>query len=384
MAGRAARLVGMQKISISGPAELLAVLPFHLGFRPHRSAVVVCFHERRMGLVVRLDACPRPQAAEAAAQLVPALRAEVPTHVMLVGYEDEAGEAAGLCDALADLLGQEGIEVTDRLVVRGDRWYGLMCECCPQEGTPLRADADVPGIAGFVALGRTVLEDREALAALIEPAPDPPRQLGDAIREFVDELEWARRLLSHPAGSSFFPPGSVVGDDTELRRLADEAGASWGRLLRGAFVGGLPDAALPALAGSLRDVHLRDALIAWLCPGTLPPDAFEPALVDALVDHLGPFDEGGGRERGRRFGDAGADQDREAIQARLEALCRAVPAEHAAPVLSVVASYAWWCGDGARASVALERALELEADHRLCALLRQLVGLGIRTDRASA
>lgn len=382
----------MQKISISGPAELLAVLPFHLGFRPHRSAVVVCFHERRMGLVVRLDVWPRPQAAEAAAQLIPALRAESPTHVMLVGYEDDAGEAAALCDALAELLADEGVEVTDRLVVRGDRWYGLMCDCCPEEGTPLRADADVPGLAGFVALGRTVLHDREALAALIEPAPDAPGHLGDAIREFVDELEWARRLVTRPPGSSFFPPGTVPGDDSELRRLADEAIAGWGRLLRGAFPAGPPDAALPALAGSLRDVHLRDALIAWLCPGTLPADSFEPALVDALVDHLGPIDEPGAGERARRSGGAGTvqcedqceGQDREAVQARLEALCRAVPAEHAAPVLAVVASYAWWCGDGARASVALEKALELEPDHRLCALLRRLVGLGVRTDRASA
>jgi hypothetical protein len=378
----------MQKISISGPAELLAVLPFHLGFRPHRSAVVVCFHERRMGLVVRVDVCPRPEAAEAAAQLVPALRSESPTHVMLVGYEDEAGVAAALCDALAELLADEGVEVTDRLVVRGDRWYGLMCDCCPEEGTPLRADADVPGVAGFVALGRTVLHDREALAALIEPAPDAPRHLGDAIREFVDELEWARRLVSRPPGSSFFPPGTVPGDDSELRRLADEAIAGWGRLLRGAFAAGFPDAALAALAGSLRDVHLRDALIAWLCPGTLPADSFEPALVDALVDHLGPIDERGGPGRAGRFGDVGegqcGDQDREAVQARLEALCRAVPAEHAAPVLAVVASFAWWCGDGARASVALEKALELEPDHRLCALLRRLVGLGVRTDRASA
>jgi hypothetical protein len=345
-----------------------------------------------MGLVVRLDVCPRPEAAEAAAQLVPALRAESPTHVMLVGYEDEAGEAAALCDALGELLADEGIEVTDRLVVRGDRWYGLMCDCCPQEGTPLRADADVPGIAGFVALGRTALHDREALASLVEPAADPPRHLGEAIREFVDEMEWARRLVSRPPGSSFFPPGELAGDDTELRRLADEAIAAWSRLVRGPVRGEVPDAELPALAGSLRDVHLRDALIAWLCPGTLPPHAFEPALVDALVDHLGPIDgpvdepidEPGGRRRERRRGDAAGIPDQEAVQARIEALCRAVPAEHAAPVLSVVASYAWWCGDGARASVALEKALELEPDHRLCALLRRLVGLGIRTDRASA
>ena len=40
----------MPKISLSGPAELLTIIPFHLGFQPVRSVVVVCFHGKRLGL----------------------------------------------------------------------------------------------------------------------------------------------------------------------------------------------------------------------------------------------------------------------------------------------------------------------------------------------
>jgi hypothetical protein len=379
----------MQKISISGPAELLAILPFHLGFRPTRSVVLVCFHERRLGLVARLDVCPESDADAVAEQVLPALRAESPGQVMLVGYEDSPGEATALCEALEDAVVSAGIEVTDRLVVRGDRWYGAMCECCPEEGTPLRAEADVPAVAGFVALGRAPLPDRESLAKLVEPLEDAPPWLCDAIREFVDELEWARRLVVAPPGRSFYAPGEAPVDDSELRRLQEESLAAWGRLLKGSWGEAMPAKELPAIVGALRDRHIRDGLVAWLCPGTLGADSFEASLVEALEEHLGPLapadaGQGTGRPGPRGAARVDTDDNTDDVLARLEALCRAVPAEHATPVLSVLASYAWWCGDGARASVALEQALELEPDHRLCALLRRMVGLGVRAHRASA
>jgi hypothetical protein len=395
----------MQKISISGPAELLAVLPFHLGFRPARSVVLVCFHERRLGLVVRLDACPPLEAHEVVEHLLPTLRVESPTRAMLISYEDVPGEGAALADALQGLLSDEDIPLSDRLTVRDGRWFGELCEgeCCPPEGAALPEDADVPGVAGYVALGRSVLPGRESLTALIEPlgavtdvsgsagpggSQDAIAALSQSIREFEHELEWARRLLVEPAGRSFYPLGSAPVDDSEIIRLVDESLEAWSRLLGASGSGDVRSEDLPALVGCLRDVHIRDALIAWLCPGTLGPEDLEPRLVDALVAHLGPLDlptEPSARGRLRHLG--GRDdhpRDSDDVQARLERLCRLVPAARATPVLSVVASYAWWRGDGVRAGVALERALDLEPDHRLCALLRRMVALGIRTDVATA
>lgn len=395
----------MQKISISGPAELLAVLPFHLGFRPARSVVMVCFHGKRMGLVARLDACPPVHAHDVVDQILPSLRVEAPTHVMLVGYEDVVRETAPLSDALADRLPEEAIEVTERLVVRDGRWYGLDCTraCCPPEGRALPADADVPGVAGYVALGRSVLPGRESLTAMIEPlaasfdSDDPVASIRsqravdavtEAIREFVGEVEWARRLLVEPPGRSFYPPGAAPVDNSEMVRVMDEAMEAWSRLLGGRGAGPSGQVLvedLPALVGCLRDAGIRDGLIAWLCPGTLEPQALEPLLLEVMAAHLDPLglpDEPGPRARLATSAPHGLTT--EDVRARLEALCRLVPAEHAAPVLAVAASYAWWCGDGVRAGVALERALDLEPDHRLCALLRHMISLGIRTDRASA
>ena len=66
------------------------------------------------------------------------------------------------------------------------------------------------------------------------------------------------------------------------------------------------------------------------------------------------------------------------VQARLESVCRATPAAHAAPLLALVANYAWWRGDGARAGVAADTALDLEPDHRLSRLIRESLDVGLR------
>ena len=45
------------------------------------------------------------------------------------------------------------------------------------------------------------------------------------------------------------------------------------------------------------------------------------------------------------------------MQARLVTLSQHATDEHAAPILTVLAAYAWWHGDGALARVAIDRAL---------------------------
>ena len=64
-------------------------------------------------------------------------------------------------------------------------------------------------------------------------------------------------------------------------------------------------------------------------------------------------------------------------------VCRLTPAAHAAPLLRCSSPYAWWCGDGARAGVAVDRALELEPDHRLTRLIRQSLDHGSASARGA-
>ena len=95
----------MQKISVSGPAELATIVPFHLGFQPERSVVVICLQDRAVGLVARVDVVGRPHAAETAARLTETIRRDGTTAVALVSALAAAIGYATLDGASPNLLG---------------------------------------------------------------------------------------------------------------------------------------------------------------------------------------------------------------------------------------------------------------------------------------
>ncbi|GAA2479905.1 DUF4192 domain-containing protein [Terrabacter carboxydivorans] len=476
----------MPKISLSGPAELLTIIPFHLGFQPERSVVVVCFHGKRLGLVARLDVIDPSLAFEAAAQTLPTLLQGSPSSVAIVGFEDIPDESLPLLEALADGVEAERVVVRERLVLRGGRWRSVGCDCCPDEGWLLPEQAEVPAVASYVALGHAVLPDRDELARLVEPLePTEPRH--DLAVTAIED--WQRRyraaggaICDEPASSGrrrgsrrSKVAGSELGlldggDPSPRQFLVNDALVAWGGVLGGDVEGYGMEHWLPSLVGPLRDVEFRDALIGWLCPGTVPLDTFPEELVVMLDVLLGPHlrlasgSDGAGRPgadgsgRDTEVGDDIASRlsasDREALRAlhalldlgpdalealdgddprdtaelselarlagsgiapddwegiddgheqetgegwddweaaavprvvlgRLEQVCRLTPAAHAAPVLSVVASVAWWCGDGARAGVAVDQALELEPEHRLSRLVRRSLDHGVRPSRCA-
>ncbi|OFE17484.1 hypothetical protein BA895_15915 [Humibacillus sp. DSM 29435] len=444
----------MPKISLSGPAQLLAVIPYHLGFRPDRSVVVVCFHDKRLGLMARLDAVGSEHTALAAASLLPTLVREAPTSVAIVGFELTAGETMPLSDALATAVVLERIPLRERLLVRDGRWFGLGCDCCPAEGSPMPADADVPALATYVGLGQAVLGTRAAMTRLIEPlAATAPRHdaLARAISEWQEQYAWSvvtdvgdqlealtgvgleadasdgygdagrddecgfDREDSFDCEDSF--DGDALDDDGPPRAMLVEAALlCWRALLCDETSDSALQAMLPAIVGPLRFCDLRDAIIAWICPGTMTLDHVDPDLVESLRlclgddvrapgpvpgpvsgpvsgqgPHRGPHQalrpppgESLAPPSGRWLAVAGAHDDDEAlapraIAARLERLCRATPTAHAAPVLSVFAAYAWWAGNGTKAGMAVDRALEIEGEHRLCGLIRTALDHGVRS-----
>ncbi|MDN5764522.1 MAG: DUF4192 domain-containing protein [Humibacillus sp.] len=438
----------MPKISLSGPAQLLAAIPYHLGFRPDRSIVVVCFHDKRLGLMARLDAASTEHAAFAAASLLPALVREAPTSVAIVGFEQTAGETMPLSDALATGVGLERIPLRERLVVRDGWWFGIGCDCCPAEGSPMPADADVPALATFVGLGQAVLGTRDAMTRLIEPL-DPITTghdaLVSAISDWQESYAWALvtdvdEQLGVVADIGFGPGGRELDDDfgsglddeygTEFddglgiafghgyddpdadrdppfvgagfdeggpprRVMIDTSLLCWHALLCDEITDVTLEAMVPQLVGPLRFAELRDAIIAWICPGTMRLEHVDPDLVAQLQVCLGddlrapeqppdPSPAPSPAASGERWPALTPAQDWAAVLvpramvARLERLCRATPSPHAAPVLSVFAAYAWWAGNGMKAGMAVDRALEIEGEHRLCGLIRTALDHGVR------
>ncbi|MBB2987117.1 DUF4192 domain-containing protein [Terracoccus luteus] len=444
----------MSTVSVSGPAQLLAVIPYHLGFQPLRSVVVVALRGTQVDLVARVD-IPAPGAREAVvSHLMGPVQRESPTTIALIGYESDVGESMGLLDAFAVAVSRAGLHRLGTFVVRGDRWFGVGCDCCPAEGRPMLRDADVPAIATYVGTGHAVLSGREALGTALTPlAPGDPGH--DAVALAVDDWRgrWERAARLHlweereavwlgdgdvddepaffdePALCDELTPFDGLGPDDEMPpwpdgpvgtssdggarsardELLDESLCAWGALLRGELGGSELAARLPAIVGPLRDAAVRDALVVTTCPGgPMTPDCVDERLLERVEHHLPPAvgrDEGGRTgestelaelaglaELGLLGGPGGPGGPRaawspvppHAMLASLEAAVRATPEAHAAPLLSVYASVAWWSGDGARATVAVEHALRVEPDHPLCTLLARALDLGMRPRARSA
>ena len=356
-------------ITLRGPGDVVAILPYQLGYHPHDSVVVISLRGKRVGLVARADLPPERFVAEVVASLLGPLLRDGATSVIVVGYEDHPDTSQPLLLALVERLEQACIDVVDVAVVRAGRRYSPICSepCCPPDGVALPDPADVPGVAEYVALGRSPLRSRADVEGLV--APEPRRCLGVA---------------------------RAVASRARMPRRRRRAGAAWSALLAPGEKGRRPlDRAVVAdLALGLADIPWRDGLIAWLVPTVLPTDRIDRTVV-ALLGSALPTWGGMGLSAPKQPGlslardGAGASAaergrlsvERDDLLHRLLALCRSVPDEcpdEAAAVCTVAAHVAWVGGDGAIARAAVERALRLSPDYRLAQLLVQLVEVGLR------
>jgi hypothetical protein len=363
-------------IRVTDPLDLVTVLPYQLGYHPSDSLALVGLRGRRLEVVQRVDLPSRPdarkaEATEAAAEIMASNLVDAGcATAIVIRYESHAGQGAPAGAVLAQRLREGGIDVVDHLVVRAGRVYFPECQrgCHPPDGVPLPADADVAAVAEFVALGANPLPSRDWLAERVAPSAGPT-----ATRVRAAAARLARR--SHN------------------QTLRASAMADWARLFRvgaTAWEGPPTSAAAAArMAVSLRDIPLRDLLTGWLCPGTLSLEALDPELVALARAHLPAFESrwrAGDREPpqllaepgGGGLDEAGVAYEVAVIVERLCWLARECPEQLAPGVLTVLASYAWFHGDGALASVALDRALAIDPAYRLALLLEQMVSLAIR------
>lgn len=338
-------------ITLRGPDEVIAALPYQLGYHLHDCVVAVALAGRRMGMVARTDLPPEEHAVEVASSLVGPLVRDGAGSVVVVAFEDVADASTPVLLALVEQLERAGVEVRDVAVVREGRRYSPTCtqECCPADGAPLRDPSTVPAVADLVALGRAPLPSREAVDALVEPDPVRAPAVGATI---------ASRALRRPSRRRWARAWAAL--------LVPEPDAT-----------GFDDAALADAVLSLDDIHWRDGLIAWLSPGALPTEDVDPAVMALLRAHVSLW------PTLDRRGPV-VPTDRASLGNRLLVLSRAVPdacAAEAAALCTVVGHVAWAEGQGAVARAALDRALRLVPDYRLAVLVAQLVDAGVRFPR---
>ncbi|MGL5816609.1 MAG: DUF4192 family protein [Phycicoccus sp.] len=340
-------------ITLRGPGDVAAFLPYQLGYHLAGSVVVVALVSGVVGMVARVDIPDQRDVGDAAASVLGPVLDQRPTDVTLLGYEaDDARASAPLLLELVARFGDARVEVVDALIVRAGRFVSLLClgACCgPGAGRPVPAPEDVPAVVEMVTAGRVPLPSRAALDQTVDADPVLADEVGCVMRQRALLADGARRGRSARAWARVLGRSSRAVGPRARPQPSDVADAVLG----------------------LVDPAWRDGLVARLAPGSLPMAEVDPD-VRALLDRRLPS----------WLDDA---RSRDEVCGRLLAVCRSVPDScpaEAAAVCTVTAYLAWLGGDGALARAALGRALRLTPDDRLALLLLRVVDGAVAPSRS--
>jgi hypothetical protein len=310
----------MSPLALKNPTDLLAAVPYMLGFHPADSVVVLGL--RRDALVFQLRG-DLPESHEVGrfadyyAHLVYRQRVDA---ALLVGYGEGAAVTPVLL-ATAKALGRRRIPIPEMLRACGGRFWSYVCpwpRCCPPEGRPYDVSSS-PIAAQATVSGCVALPSRTALERRLEPIAGQARELlREATRRAADRLAG---LLDSPPGVDALVPTGCAAVDAALSRH------------RGG--GRLDDDELAWLSVVLGHPPVRD--YAW----------------ESVGGNLGLH-----------------------VSLWADVLRRAEP-ELAAPPATLLGFAAWRAGEGAVASIALARALRADPDYRMAHLLDQALRQGL-------
>ncbi|RBQ21197.1 DUF4192 domain-containing protein [Spongiactinospora rosea] len=308
-------------IRITSTADVVAIVPYMLGFHPSLSMVVIMVggDTPTSAGVFRFDLPQDPAHADDHAERAAGLLHRYGIRqVLLLGY-GPGNRVTPVMDAMRRILGDAGIDVREALRVEKGRYWSYLCtdpSCCPAEGVMVDMTGSVPAATAVLA-GMRALPDRGALAAILDPPTgfDPlvgervMRQVCDRVRELaVQDHDW-------------------FGDG--VRQVT----AALDRVQAGED---LDVATLARLGVALTSVLVRDI-------------AFTRIGREDADDHVRLWTE----------------------------VTRTVPAAFAAAPATLVAFAALSRGDGALARVALERALATNPGYSMALLITQAINAGM-------
>ncbi len=334
------------RVTVRSAPELVGAIPGLLGFRPERSVVVVTMRDGVVDVTARVDSTEISRDPAGGQDMVDALtRGNVDACVMAI-FGDERPEdrvlpERGLANHVGEMLADRGLEVWDRLFVYHDRVWSYDCAepCCPLEGRPV-AVADPGGPLDV----RGVRQTRSDLEREMDPVDDDRTA---AIAREVYRLDVGIGDRGGLPSTALRAVRSAVESADELSVV--DAGA---------------------LIVAMRDVRVRDAVLAWV--------AGNEAAIPAGERVGGPA---GGDDVGTDGSEALDNTHRQLRRVNTFFLWldmfRRAPRDAFPDVACVLAAHVWSGGDGARARIALERA-HLEAPgHRLTDLMLQSLDRGL-------
>lgn len=326
---------GQPPVKVGSPAEILAAVPYLLGFHPTRSLVVIGARPPRDRIHVsfRYDLLDPPDPAHArelAAHAAAVFAREHVTVAIVVGY-GPGTLVTPPAEQFRAQLAEVGVELREMLRVEDGRYWSYLCTdpgCCAADGVAFDVSTSLVA-AQLTVAGNVTLPDRAALEATIAPLGDPVRA---SMRQATVRAE--NRAAS-------------------LIAEATRVGGKRRALLRPVIDDGLR--AVSEAVGTYRagEAISDDDEIAWLTV----------TLADVRVRD-----------------DAWARMDPEYATAHrrlwTDVVRRAEPCYVPAPAC-LLAFTAWQAGDGALANVAIDRALASDPGYTMALLLLDAVSGGL-------
>jgi hypothetical protein len=316
---------GRPPVDLTDPAQLLAALPYLLGFRPGASVVLLGHLApagRRIGLLMRADLPRGDERVRQAQALAPrfTVAAHIGVTLAIIGGERRPGAPpphAGFIDELADAFAECGIPVMHAVwaadIATGAAWACYRDEDCAGVLPDPRSTVTA---AAATESGTVVFGSREEVLALL--APRSP----EAVARRSEELS---RLSGPP-----WPEATRVAD------AAAEVREAFDRQRRGE--GPPTDAEAVRLACALTFSEIRDVCLTMAVPPRAPAAREAERLWLTLV--------------------------------------RELPAPERAEAAALLGYTAFMRGDGTLAGMALDNALEAAPDHLLANLLSQVLDHG--------
>src|SRR5215813_6205631 len=320
------------RVRVSSADGILAVVPHLLGFHPSNSLVMLGIGgpHARIRLAFRYDLPDPPDqelAADIAAHALSVFDRQHLSMAVAVGY-GPGQTVTPVVDVVAPALLDAGISLQDVLRVQDGRYWSYKCgdpQCCPPDGVPFDP-AGHPASAALAAAGLTVRADRAALAGTLAPIAEVAGSMMAAVgRARQRAAELVDLTAAGAAGDPFLPVADAG------RRSVKQA------IMRYRRGGELTDHdEIAWLAVTLGDLRVRDDAWARMDPGL--HEAHQRLWVD-LVRHL--------------------------------------PTELVAPPAALLAFTAWQAGNGALASVAIERALDAAPEYSMALLIADALDAGL-------
>jgi Domain of unknown function (DUF4192) len=308
-------------MKLRAPSDLLAAIPYLVGYHPDDSVVVVGLHGRRLAFSARVDlpdvsGIPLPVTVD---HLLEVVRRQHCTAVFIVGF-GPADRTDPLLTELRRAYGDVGLWVQEVLRAHDGRFWSYVCQntaCCPPEGVPYDPVSS-PLAAEWTLAGFVARRNRAEYEAQLEPVTGAARE--------------AVTLATTAAHDGLIDLLAGVPDEEAAGRALLAAG----------------DAALTTALDLIRvGSPLSDEDVAWL----------SVLLVDEGLRDLAWL----------RIVRAGIETD---LHRALwnDVLRRCEPDLVTAPAI-LYGFAAWRCGEGGIARLAFDRALDQDPG---CGLARQL------------